>query len=148
VIASYDAIPDPTGDQLRAYRAAFDYFNERLFDGELSRCLLNFSRKSKRTRGFFAPNRWERGDGRTHEISLNPDFLKREPRSVMSTLVHEMIHLWQEEFGTPSRTGYHIREWAGKMESLGLMPSHTGLPGGKRTGQTVSQSLHHSRRAV
>ena len=62
--------PDPTADQFGAYRAAFDYFNERLFAGALPRCLLNFSRKSKRTRGFFAPHRWEGDGGRTHDARL------------------------------------------------------------------------------
>ncbi len=64
--------------------------------------------------------------------------MKREPRLVISTLVHEMVHLWQQEFGTPSRSGYHNREWAEAMEAVGLMPSDTGLPGGKRTGQRVT----------
>ena len=139
--AEPDLSGDPTDDQFGAYRAAYDYFNERLFDAKLPRCLLNFSRKSKRTRGFFAPNRWECGNGRTHEISLNPDLLKREPRLVMSTLVHEMDHLWQEEFGTPSRSGYHNRQWADKMEQIGLMPSDTGEIGGKRTGQRMTHYI-------
>ena len=64
--------PDPTADQfgrppLRRLRllqrAAF-------LAGALPRCLLNFSRKSKRTRGFFAPHRWEGDGGRTHDARL------------------------------------------------------------------------------
>jgi hypothetical protein len=86
---------DPTRSQFNAYRAAFDYFNGELFGGELPRCILNFSRKSKRNLGFFAPLRWEREDGRTHEISLNPDVLKRPIADTMGTLVHEMAHLWR-----------------------------------------------------
>lgn len=74
----------------------------------------------------------------THEISLNPDLLFRPIVDVMSTLVHEITHLWQEEFGQPSRGGYHNAEWAQKMEAIGLMPSHTGKPGGRRTGQQMS----------
>jgi hypothetical protein len=56
----------------------------------------------------------------------------------MGTLVHEMVHLWQQEFGRPSRRNYHNREWGDKLESVGLMPSDTGEPGGKRTGQRVT----------
>jgi hypothetical protein len=56
----------------------------------------------------------------------------------MSTLVHEMVHLKQEEFGTPGRSGYHNEEWADEMEAIGLMPSHTGKPGGRRTGRQMS----------
>lgn len=41
----------------------------------------------------------------------------------------------------PSRSGYHNKEWATKMESIGLKPSDTGQPGGKRTGQKVSHYI-------
>lgn len=53
------------------------------------------------------------------------------------TIVHEMCHAWQCHYGSPSRKGYHNKEWADMMESIGLMPSHSGKPGGKRTGQTM-----------
>jgi hypothetical protein len=131
---------DPTRSQWDAYAQAFDYFNAALFGDELPRCILNFSRHA-RFGGFFAPLRWEREDGRTHEISLNPDVLKQPPRDTMSTLVHEMVHLWQQEFGKPSRANYHNREFASKMESLGLITSKTGKPGGKRTGQGMSHYI-------
>lgn len=56
----------------------------------------------------------------------------------MQTLVHEMAHQWQCHFGKCSRGGYHNRQWASKMENIGLMPSDTGGPGGKRTGPSMS----------
>lgn len=58
--------------------------------------------------------------------------------AICQTLVHEMCHLWQSEFGNPSRTGYHNKEWALKMESIGLMPSSTGIKGGRKVGQKMS----------
>ncbi|WP_425545074.1 hypothetical protein, partial [Caenispirillum bisanense] len=45
---------------------------------------------------------------------------------------------WQHHHGKPGRGRYHNLEWAAKMESIGLMPSDTGAPGGKRTGDSVS----------
>jgi predicted SprT family Zn-dependent metalloprotease len=57
---------------------------------------------------------------------------------ICQTLVHEMVHLWQFEFGKPSRAGYHNKEWAKKMQEVGLMPSNTGKEGGKKTGQNMS----------
>lgn len=72
------------------------------------------------------------------EISINPGYLlKQTPREVASTLVHEMVHHWQREFGNPSRAGYHNREWAAEMKRVGLQPSTTGEPGGAETGQTM-----------
>jgi hypothetical protein len=49
-----------------------------------------------------------------------------------------MHHVWQHVFGTPSKRGYHNREWAAKMKSNGLQPSSTGMVGGKETGQRMS----------
>lgn len=130
----------PTAEQFGAYQKAFAYFNETLFGGSLPECILNFSRKGK-TRGFFASERWQKGESNTHEISLNPDVLDREPIETMSTLVHEMVHLWQFEYGNYSKNGYHNSEWAAKMESIGLMPSNTGEPGGSRTGSKMTHYI-------
>jgi hypothetical protein len=56
----------------------------------------------------------------------------------MQTIAQQQCHLWQHAHGEPSRPGYHNAEWAGKMEQIGLMPSSTGKPGGRKTGQTMS----------
>lgn len=132
---------DPTQAQFAAYRAMWDYFNVTLFGGVLRKVFLNFSRRAK-SLGFFAPKRWESGDQVTHEISLNPSHLRRgSARDVASTLVHEMVHLWQYEHGTPKRAGYHDGQWAQKMEDLGLVPSSTGAPGGRRVGYKMSHYI-------
>ena len=127
----------PTAAQFSAYQAMYDYFNRVLFGGELRPVILNFSRAAH-SYGFFAPERWEasaKGTERTHEISLNPAHLATRPaREVASTLVHEMAHAWQHEYGTPSARGYHNKEWAQKMDEIGLGPSATGAPGGARVG--------------
>jgi hypothetical protein len=137
-----NADADPTATQFQAFQRMFDYFNAALFGGTLPPVLLNFSRAAN-TLGFFAPERWEReGEKVAHEISLNPAYLKhRDQRDVVSTLVHEMAHHWQQEFGTPGRRGYHNEEWAAKMETLGLMPSSTAAPGGARVGYKVSHYI-------
>lgn len=118
----------------------FGIYNGRLFGGALPECILNMSRKAN-TYGFFAAERWADSaapDVKIHEISLNPDFLQRPFIDWHSTFVHEMCHLWQQEFGKPSRPAYHNREWVSKMIDTGLMPSDTGKPGGKTTGQSIS----------
>jgi hypothetical protein len=133
--------PNPTNAQFEAFESLYTYYNQTLFLGMLRPVLLNFSRAAN-TLGFFAPLRWERNGETTHEISLNPAYLRhREPRAVVSTLVHEMAHAFQAEHGKPGRGGYHNQEWADKMESLGLMPSSTAAPGGKRTGDRVSHYI-------
>lgn len=140
-----------TLSQFEALQNIFDYFNKHLFNNELNDCILNFSRKSK-AYGFFAPERWskrnqnvmdaiENSKNRIHEISLNPEFTKnRRPDAWVSTIVHEMVHLWQQDFGKPSKS-HHNKEWATKMKEIGLYPSSTGEPGGKETGQKVSHYI-------
>ena len=82
------------------------------------------------------------GEEITDEIALNPShFRARTTEQNLSTLVHEMVHLWQHHFGKPSRTGYHNKEWAAMMKAVGLIPSDTGAPGGKETGQHVSHYI-------
>lgn len=131
-----------TTEQFAGYQAAFDYFNATLFGGELPPCILNFSRHAN-SYGFFVPDTWQReGVKAIPEISLNPDHLGgRDLRATLSTLVHEMSHHWQEAFGKPSKGGYHNKEWAAKMKSLGLHPSSTGEPGGKELGTKVSHYI-------
>ena len=55
-----------------------------------------------------------------------------------------MCHLWQWEFGNPSRNGYHNREWSDRMEDVGLIPSDTGKPGGKKTGQRMTHYIEEN----
>ena len=81
-------------------------------------------------------------NGKTDEIALNPDtFHGRSDEDILSTLVHEMCHLWDQHFGEPGRGNYHGRTWAIKMEEIGLMPSHTGEPGGRKTGQSMTHYI-------
>jgi len=77
----------------------------------------------------------------THEIALNPDVLDRPLIETFSTLVHEMVHQWQQDFGHPPRGGYHDKEWGARMLAVGLVPSNTGEPGGKQTGQQMTHYI-------
>lgn len=136
---------DFTNTQYSMLQKAYDHFNKHLFEGELPNVLITLQRKN-RCAGYFAPERFiHRGSGEVvHEIGLNPDtFLENVSVQVLlSTLVHEQCHLWQEEHGKKkSRKGYHNREWADKMEEIGLMPSNTGAPGGARTGQNMDDYI-------
>ena len=131
----------PTLDQYLAFQKLFSYYNKNLFNGELPGVFLNFSGKTGAA-GFFAPNRWRYIDGeKAHEISINPISLVYDKKYLVETLVHEMCHLWQQEYGKPSRRSYHNKEWAMKMESVGLIPSATGRPGGRKTGQAMSDYM-------
>lgn len=136
------ATAKPTKQVYTELQTAYDYFNRRFFSGQLPPCLITMQRKN-RTYGYFSGDRWANTTGTVRdEIAMNPmHFATRRVEDVLSTLAHEMVHLWQYHFGTPSRSGYHNKEWAAKMESIGLQPSHTGKPGGKRTGQQMTHYI-------
>lgn len=136
----------PTQKTYGDFGRAYDLFNDYLFAGTLPSCMITMQRKS-RTYGYFAGDRFgvSGGGGTVDEIALNPaHFRVRTTEEVLSTLVHEMVHLWQHRFGTPSQTGYHNKEWALKMEKVGLVPSDTGENGGKKTGQHMSHYIRHN----
>lgn len=119
---------------------AYNHFNRELFDGKLPGCMLTLQRK-KRTMGYFTPARFvHKKGGECDEIALNPMyFLVTTVEESLSTLVHEMAHQWQHHFGAPGRRRYHNEEWGSIMEDRGLIPSNTGNPNGRRTGEQMME---------
>jgi hypothetical protein len=132
----------PTLALYGALQRAFDHFNAELFDGRLSQCLISL-RSSSRVYGYHHHRRFVAPDGREiDELGLHPGFFTLRPvEEVLSTLVHEMVHHWQRQFGSPSDSNPHNREWTREMERIGLPPSSTGLPGGRQTGRSMSHYI-------
>lgn len=137
------AIVKPTKVTANSFQVAFDTFNRSLFKGTLPQCMITL-RTFGKARGYFSPDRFVNISEVTtvHEIALDPrQFMDRTEVEVLSTLVHEMCHLWQNAHGSPSRGGYHNAEWASKMCEIGLAPSNTGEVGGKTTGQQMTHYI-------
>lgn len=132
----------PTLIQYKALQTAYDYFNEKLFDAELPPCLITLQRK-KGARGYHWSDAYQNvgdADQQLDEIALNPACFDRCDKDIISTLVHEMCHLWQHHYGEESRSGYHNKEWANKMIAIGLIPVSLDNPG-KMTGQKVTHTV-------
>ncbi len=123
-----------------ALEKAFDHFNQTLFDGKLPRCLITL-RSNRGYAGSLSKERWLHPNGtKTHELSINPLFINDQCLiKLFEVIVHEQAHLFHVLNGTSCRYGYHDKNWAETMESLGLVPSHNGEVGGKKTGQKMSQ---------
>lgn len=132
----------PTQQIYDELQAAYDHFNKTLFDNALPDCLITLQRE-RRTFGYYCRDRFVNQDGTvTDEIAMNPAYFGiRSIRKSLSTLAHEMVHQWQIHFGKPGRRGYHNKEWANKMDSLGLIASNTGQPGGKRVGEQMDHYI-------
>lgn len=122
---------------------AFTFFNEKLFDGELPVCLITVQRK-KGVHGYFWGDmvKSTADDATIDEIMMAGTTMNRAPDEVLSTLVHEMTHVWQHHYGKPGKGGYHNKEWVGKMEEIGLIPTTSGsLPPPAQTGKKVTHVI-------
>ncbi len=134
----------PTKVSFDALQTAFDFFNKELFEGKLPQCIILLHRK-KNAHGYFWAERFgSRADKKMtiDEIALNPSTMgTRDVTAVLSTLVHEMVHMEQQHFGKPPKSAYHNKEWAEWMKRVGLIPSTTGSPGGAETGPKCSHYI-------
>jgi hypothetical protein len=117
--------------------------NTELFDGSLPACVITLKNK-KGALGFFKREAFSKKDNQlisVDELALNPVHFGRSPKEIASTLVHEMVHVWQAHFGNAPKTGYHNKQWAKKMIEVGLMPSATGCEGGSQVGQRMTHYI-------
>lgn len=133
----------PTEDLYLSLQRAWDHFNAALFAGALAPVLITLTRKGQ-FYGYYHENQFveARGERKVHEISLNSAYFGiSSPMCVLSTLVHEMVHQWQHDFGKVGKSTVHNREWADKMLAVGLCPSDTGLPGGRMTGRRMDHYI-------
>lgn len=129
-------------EQYMKFDLAYEYYNKTLFSGILPGAFITLQTRN-RCFGYFSKERFKAIDteNKMDEIALNPDFFFFGETEIMQTLVHEMVHQWQRHFGTPSRPGYHNKEWARTMKNIGLMPSSTGEEGGLETGQKIADYI-------
>lgn len=134
----------PAETLIAELQLAYSYFNEALFKGELPDCMLTIDYSGRTILGYYKPLSFVSKDGiLVDQISINPKFLISEKLSdVLSTLVHEMAHLWIFNIGNKKTiNGYHCKKWVAKMEEIGLIPSNTGKPGGKKTGYQMDHYI-------
>jgi predicted SprT family Zn-dependent metalloprotease len=132
-----------TTTKYQSFQYAFDFFNRHLFGNTLPQVLITLQRKANSHGYFHAEVFASRADAKTysHELAMNPETFGRTDKEILSTLVHEMAHVWQQANGTPSRNGYHNQEWVEKMLEIGLHPTDNGEIGGKQTGQKISHVI-------
>lgn len=66
------------------------------------------------------------GIGTKHEITINARHLSRPLSGVLETLLHEMLHQWQDMYGKPSRGRYHNNEFKESALSFGISSDSWG----------------------
>ena len=133
---------EPTQSTYDQLLDAYKTYNDHLFDNELPACLITLRQKKGRKRLFLGWCRQSPEDQKADEIALDIAlFHQRTTAETLSTLAHEMVHLWQFHCGKPGKNGYHNRQWAEKMHEIGLCPTSTGVIGGKETGTKITHVI-------
>jgi hypothetical protein len=80
------------------------------------------------------------GLGLRGEITLNSKYVStREPWEVLGTLLHELVHAWQQTHGKMSARKHHNAEFRQKAQELGLVVNGRGVTG--YTAESAFKSL-------
>lgn len=89
-------------------------YNGERFRGELRRVAVRVSRRMRTRLGHYAPSQ----QGRPAEIAISRRHLKRHGfADALETLLHEMVHQWQDEQGHPLG---HDRRFREKAKAVGI----------------------------
>ncbi len=65
--------------------------------------------------------------GLRDEIAIDESHLRNDPFwQVVGTLLHELLHQWQDKYGQPGRRNYHNKAFRDKALSLGLKVDERG----------------------
>jgi hypothetical protein len=88
--------------------------NAERFGGELGQLPIRVSRRMKSRLGHYAPRRQRQ----TPEIAISARHVRRHGfEEALVTLLHEMVHQWQDERGLPVDHGAGFR---GKAREVGI----------------------------
>ena len=134
----------PTQTLTNELQGCLTYYNRILFKGELSDCMLRLDQSGRTRLGYFKPLGYVSKDGHLiHEIAISAShILDTDIKNVLSTLAHEMCHMARWDlFAKKTYGSYHCKKWVAIMEGVGLIPSDTGKPQGKKTGHRVSHYI-------
>lgn len=109
---------------------AFNKLNKDYYDGKLPEVVITIqSGKNGKYYGWFWKNRWKNANQNAnvetyHEINIGAEHLSRPIDNIISTLQHEMVHLYCEENeikDTSNKNVYHNKRFKQEAEKRGLI---------------------------
>lgn len=118
-----------TYNRAAAYlNSIFDSLNDRYFEGALSRPVITIQSTPKAYGHFTLYDAWSvDGDKGMREINIGAGTLSRPIENVVATLLHEMVHYWNDQHGIKdcSRGGtYHNKKFKKLAEACDLHIDH------------------------
>jgi hypothetical protein len=94
---------------------AYERYNTDLFENALHPVVIRVSRRMKNRLGHYM---MATKNGLPAEIAISLRHIRRDTwEEVLHTLVHEMVHQWQDEKGLPIDHGQHFRA---KARAVGI----------------------------
>ena len=73
-------------------------------------------------------------DKKLQYMAINPDYFNRDVGEIISTICHELCHVYENAYLHIPRGGYHDKQWAELMTECGLEPIYNN---------TSKTSVHH-----
>ena len=111
------------------FQKAVDLIEEKFFTGKgkqsFPRYVLAINTKCKSVVCAFVQNNalFDKSNGdKIQYLGINPRYLAQGNEYVLSTLCHELCHIYENAFIHIPRGGYHDKAWADLMKDCGLEP--------------------------
>jgi len=96
------------------------------FKLDIPEVVLCLDRLPSKCFGHFRPG--HNGLGLKGEIAINTLYVRRRPLwEILGTLLHELLHAWQQAHGKPGKRNHHNAEFREKAEELGLLIDRSGV---------------------
>ena len=94
------------------------------FDGELEEPIITVQSSTKAYGHVTCSKEWTVKDSQKYELNISAEYLKRPIENVVSTMLHEMVHIYNlmHNIQDTSRGNiYHNKRFKEKAESVGLI---------------------------
>lgn len=106
----------------------FDLLNARYFEGALSRPIITIQSTPKAYGHYTLYDAWSvDGEKGMREINIGAGTLSRPIENVVATLLHEMVHYWNDQNGIKDASRgntYHNKNFKAKAEACDLVVEH------------------------
>ena len=86
--------------------------------------VISFEKRSVKNLGHYVKER--NGFGLKENININRCHLDRPLWEILAILIHEMCHSWQNQYGKPSSSWFHNKEFTLKMSKIGIETDNRG----------------------
>lgn len=123
-------------------QASFNAINRDFYNGELEKVIITVKEGKKKGAFGWIENakNWKQNGTDRHEINISADYLgERTVRQTITTLMHEMVHLYNLQNGIKdtTRSGiYHNKNFKKTAEEHGLQVEQVDQIGWSRTTAT------------